>query len=67
MMASPVAAASAWDYSPEGAKKAGDNWDADPAYFLETMEDLYQRQNGVGRAVLTGIAEVFEFTPNDFL
>ena len=63
-----VAAASAWDYSPEGAKKAGDNWDADlPAYFRETMEDLYQRQNGVGRAVLTGIAEVLDLPPQDLL
>ena len=62
-----VAAASAWDYSPEGAKKAGDNWDADlPAYFRETMEDLYQRQNGVGRAVLTGIAEVLDLPPQTF-
>lgn len=62
-----VAAASAWDYSPEGAKKAGEDWDADlPAYFRETMEDLYQRQNGVGRAVLTGIAEVLDLPPQTF-
>ena len=62
-----VAAASAWDYSPEGAKKAGSNWDADlPDYFRETMEDLYERQNSVGRAVLTGIAEVLDLPSNTF-
>ena len=62
-----VAAASAWDYSPEGAKKAGEHWDAElPKYFRETMEDLYERQNSVGRAVLTGIAEVLDLPPSTF-
>ena len=30
------------------------------------MEDLYERQNGVGRAVLTGIAEVLDLPPSTF-
>jgi len=62
-----VAAASAWDYSPEGARKAGAAWDAGlPSNFKATMEELYMRQNGIGRAVLTGVAEMLDLPPTVF-
>mmetsp|Transcript_7461 Transcript_7461/g.23472 ORF Transcript_7461/g.23472 Transcript_7461/m.23472 type:complete len:395 (+) Transcript_7461:151-1335(+) len=62
-----TATASAWDYSPHGAARAGGGWDAAlPCDFAATFEDLYARQNAVGRAVLVGVAEVLGLPPDTF-
>mmetsp|Transcript_28206 Transcript_28206/g.84473 ORF Transcript_28206/g.84473 Transcript_28206/m.84473 type:complete len:383 (-) Transcript_28206:46-1194(-) len=62
-----TATAAAWDYSPHGAQAAGPGWDAAlPSDFAKSLEELYARQNGLGRAVLEGVAEVLGLPKDTF-